>query len=128
MRKFGKVILLSLLGLLLVLGVAVVWLQTAAGQDWLTRRIVAYLRQKLNTRVEVAQVRFKLPDWVELQGVYFEDQQRDTLLAGGRMYVNLDVLGLLQSRVGINEVQLENIRLKVHRTLPDTTFNYAYII
>lgn len=128
MRKFGKVILLTLIGLLLVLGAIVVWLQTASGQDWLTRRIVAYLRQKLNTRVEVAQVRFKLPDWVELQGVYFEDQQRDTLLAGGRMYVNLDVLGLLQNRVGINEVQLENIRLKVHRTLPDTTFNFAYII
>lgn len=113
---------------MLVLGAAVVWLQTASGQDWLTRRVVAYLRQKLNTRVEIAQVRFKLPDWVELQGVYLEDRQRDTLLAGGRMYVDLDVLGLLQNRVGINEIQLENIRLKVHRTLPDTTFNFSYII
>jgi translocation and assembly module TamB len=127
LRKFGKVILLILIGLLLIIGAGVVWLQTASGQDWLTQRAVVYLRQKLQTRVEVNQARFSLPDWIELRGVYIEDRQRDTLLAGGKLHVDLDVWGLLQKRVGINEIQLEDIRLKVHRTLPDTTFNFDFI-
>ncbi|WP_273216104.1 translocation/assembly module TamB domain-containing protein [Runella zeae] len=127
MRKAGRIILFIFLGLLLFLGTAIVWLQTGAGQDWLTRRVVSYLRQKLQTRVEVAQVRFQLPDWVELKEVYLEDKHRDTLLAGGRLFVDLDVWGLLQNKVGINEIQLENIVLNVHRTLPDTTFNFAFI-
>lgn len=127
MRKVGKVVLLGFIGLLLVLGTIIVWLQTGSGQDWLTRRVVSYLRQKLQTRVEVEHVRFQLPDWIELKNVYLEDKRRDTLVAGGRIFVDLDVWGLLQSKVGINEVELENIYLNVHRTLPDTTFNFAFI-
>ncbi|MFN3382010.1 MAG: hypothetical protein ACK41O_21315, partial [Runella zeae] len=99
MRKAGRIILFIFLGLLLVFGTAIVWLQTGAGQDWLTRRVVSYLRQKLQTRVEVAQVRFQLPDWIELKEVYLEDKHRDTLLAGGRLFVDLDVWGLLRNKV-----------------------------
>lgn len=127
MKKIGKVILFTLLGLLLFLSAGVVWLQTPSGQDWLTSRVVKYLRQTLQTRVEITQIRFEIPDWIELNGVYIEDQKQDTLLAGGKLYVDLDVWGLLQNRVGINEIQLEDIRLKVNRTLPDTTFNFAFI-
>ena len=127
MKKVGRGILFVVLGLLLVVGSGVVWLQTTSGQDWLTQQAVSYLRKKLNTKVEIAQARFSLPDWIELRGVYVEDLRRDTLLAGGRLYVDLDVWGLLQSRVGINEIQLEDIRLKAYRTLPDTTFNFAFV-
>jgi len=127
LRKVGKIVLLAFIGLLLVLGTAIVWLQTGSGQDWLTRRVVSYLRNKLQTRVEVAHVRFQLPDWIELQNVYLEDTHRDTLIAGGRVFLDLDVWGLLQNKVGINEVDLENIYLNVHRTLPDTTFNFTFI-
>jgi hypothetical protein len=127
LRKVGKIVLLAFIGILLVVGTAIVWLQTGSGQDWLTRRVVSYLRQKLQTRVEVAHVRFQLPDWIELQNVYLEDEHRDTLLMGKRLYVDMDVWGLLQNKVGINEIQLENIYLHVHRTLPDTTFNFAFI-
>ncbi|WP_428666762.1 translocation/assembly module TamB domain-containing protein [Runella sp.] len=127
MRKVGKIVLLVFIGLLLVLGTAIVWLQTGSGQDWLTRRVVSYLRQKLQTRVEVAHVRFQLPDWIELQNVYLEDKHRDTLLMGKRLFVDMDVWGLLQSKVGINNIELEDVYLHVHRTLPDTTFNFAFI-
>ncbi|HAK79816.1 MAG TPA: hypothetical protein DCM71_23635, partial [Runella sp.] len=127
MKKVGRGILFVVLGLLLVVGSGVVWLQTTSGQDWLTQQAVSYLRKKLNTKVDIAQARFSLPDWIELRGVYVEDLRRDTLLAGGRLFVDLDVWGLLQSRVGINEIQLEDIRLKVYRTLPDTTFNFAFV-
>lgn len=127
MRKVGRSILFVVLGLLLGVGSGVVWLQTPSGQDWLTRQAVSYLHKKLNTKVAIAQARFSLPDWVELRGVYIEDLQRDTLLSGGRLYVDLDVWGLLQNRVGINEIQLEGIRLKAYRTLPDTTFNFAFV-
>lgn len=70
---------------------------------------------------------FNCPNWIELQNVYLEDTHRDTLIAGGRIFVDLDVWGLLQNKVGINEVNLENIYLNVHRTLPDTTFNFTFI-
>ncbi|WP_147277035.1 translocation/assembly module TamB domain-containing protein [Runella aurantiaca] len=127
MRKVGKIVLLVFIGLLLVLGTAIVWLQTGSGQDWLTRRVVSYLRQKLQTRVEIAQVRFQLPDWIELQNIYLEDKQRDTLLMGKRVFVDLDVWGLMQNKVGINNIELENVYLNVRRTLPDTTFNFGFV-
>ena len=128
MRKAITVLAIIFLVLTLVVG-GVLWaLQTPAGQNFITRQVTSYLRTKLNTRLDVRSIRFDLPDWVVMEGVYIEDQTGDTLVAGSRLYVNMDMLGLLKGTVGINKVELENVRLKVNRTLSDTTFNFQFIV
>lgn len=124
MKKPVKVILSVLGGLLLLLLGAGVWLQTNTGQDWLTRQVLGYLHQKLPTRIEVAQIRFQWPDWIELRGVYIEDLQQDTLLAGQRLRIELDMWGLAQNRVYIKNIALDGVHLYLKR---DTTFNFAFI-
>ncbi len=114
---------------LIVLVGALFWgLQTPAGQNFLTKQANSYLRKKLQTRVEIDKIRFDIPDWLTLEGVYIEDKQGDTLIAGDRLYVNLDMMGLIRGRIGINQVELEGIRAKINRTLPDTTFNYQFVV
>ncbi|GAB3516659.1 hypothetical protein GCM10027442_34580 [Emticicia fontis] len=103
-------------------------MQSPTGQDYLTKQAVTYLRKKLGTNVIVDKVRFRIPDWVTLEGVYVPDLKKDTLLAGKRLHVDLDMLGLLSNKVKLNQIELEGIRVKVNRTLPDTTFNFNYIL
>lgn len=128
MRKFFKVILFIILGLILLLGGVSFYLQTSSGQGFLTKQVVSYLKTKIDKPFSIQKITYKIPDWIELEGVYFSDNRGDTLLAGQKMYINMDMLGLLNNQVSINEINLQNIKVNIKRTLPDTTFNFAYII
>jgi translocation and assembly module TamB len=128
MQKFFKVILFIFLGLLLLIGGVAFFLQTPSGQQFLTNQVVSYLKTKIDKPFSIKKITYKIPDWIELEGVYFSDNQGDTLLAGQRLYINMDMMGLLNNQVSINEVNLQNIKVNIKRTLPDTTFNFAYIL
>jgi len=128
MRKFFKIILLILSVIILLLGGISFYFQTPAGQAFLTQKVVFYLKTKINKPFNIDKITYKIPDWIELQGVYFSDNQGDTLLAGQRLYVDIDMWGLLNNRVRINEVNLQHIKINIKRTLPDTAFNFAYIL
>ena len=128
MRNFLKIVLFIFLGLILLIGGVAFFLQTSAGQGFLTNQVVSYLKTKLDKPFSIQKITYKIPDWIELEGVYFSDNQGDTLLAGQKMYVNMDMLGLLNNRISVNEINLQNIKVNIKRTLPDTTFNFAYIL
>ena len=128
MKTFLKITGIILLSILLFFIGVFFYLQTSDGQRFLTNRVVAYLKTKIDKPFSISKINYKIPDWIELNGVYFSDNKGDTLLAGQRLYINMDMLALLQNEVSINEVNLENIKVNIKRTLPDTTFNFAYIL
>ena len=128
MKRVTRIFIWLLVGIFALLGLIVVFIQSPTGQDFLTKQTVSYLRKKLGTPLSIQKVRFHIPDWVSLEGVYIEDQKKDTLLAGGRLYIDVDMLGLLQNEVKLNQIELDRIRVKINRTLPDTAFNFNYII
>lgn len=128
MKRLLHIIGWLFVGISLLLGGICMYLQSPTGQDFLTKELVSYLRKKLQTKVEIGKVRFDFPDWISLENVYIEDLTKDTLVSGKRLYLDLDMLALLQNRADINQIKLEGIRLKVNRTLPDTTFNFTFIL
>lgn len=128
MKRLTRIFLWFIVGILALVGLVIVFVQSPTGQDFLTKQAVTFLRKKLGTPVVVEKVRFRIPDWITLEGVYVPDLKKDTLLYGKRLHVDLDMLGLLSGNVKLNQIELENIRAKVIRTLPDTTFNFNYIL
>lgn len=128
MKRLLHIIVWVLVGISLLIGGIVIYIQSPTGQDFLTKEIVSYLRKKLNTKVEIQKVRFDFPDWISLENIYIEDLKKDTLISGKRIYLDIDMLALLQNRADINQVELQGIRLKVNRILPDTTFNFNFIL
>jgi translocation and assembly module TamB len=128
MRKVITALAIIFLVIFLLVGIVFWTLKTNAGQNFLTKQATSFLRKKLQTRVDIQAIRLDVPDWVALEGVYIEDKSGDTLVAGERLYVNMDMFSLIQGNIGINQVELEGIRLKVNRVLPDTTFNFQFIV
>lgn len=128
MKKALKVIAIVILTILILVGVLVWGIQTPFGQNFLTTQANSYLRKKLKTKVNIEKVRFDVPDWILLEGVYFEDKQGDTLVAGKRLYVDLDMYSLIKGNVGINKIELEGINANINRVLPDTVFNFQFIV
>ncbi len=128
MKRLLHIIGWLLVGISLLLGGIFIYLQSPIGQDFLTKEIVSYLRKKLNTKVEVEKVRFDIPDWLSIENIYIEDQNKDTLILGKSLHIDIDMLALLQNQAKINQIELDGIRLKVNRNLPDTTFNFDFIL
>ena len=129
MKKAISTILLVLLAIvLLVLGFVAVIATTPIGERFVTSQVNNYLAEKLKSPFRIGRISYKIPDYLELNDVFFQTPQGDTLLMGQRLYVNLDMLGLLNNRVSINQIDLEKVRLNVTRTLPDTAYNFNYIL
>jgi translocation and assembly module TamB len=128
MKRLLRIIGWLLLGISLFIGGLFIFLESSVGQDFLTKQVVSYLHTKLKTKIEIEKVRFHIPDWISLENVYVQDLQKDTLIAGKKIYIDVDMLALLQSKVAINQVELESIRVKINRTLPDTTYNFNFIL
>lgn len=128
MKKALKVLAIIILTVLILVGVLIWGIQTPFGQNFLTSQANSFLRKKLKTKVNIEKVRFDIPDWVLLEGVYFEDLHGDTLVAGKRLYVDLDMYSLIKGDIGINKVELEDVSANINRVLPDTTFNFQFIV
>ncbi|OJV17635.1 MAG: translocation/assembly module TamB [Dyadobacter sp. 50-39] len=128
MKKALKVLAIIILTVLILVGVLIWGIQTPFGQNFLTSQANSFLRKKLKTKVNIEKVRFDIPDWVLLEGVYLEDLHGDTLVAGKRLYVDLDMYSLIKGDIGINKVELEEVNANINRVLPDTTFNFQFIV
>lgn len=120
---------LGLLALLLLLAVGVfVAVQTPAGQDFVARRAEGYLRGKLKTEVRLGTFRTDFRHAINFDNVYLADQQRDTLLSVGHLGVSIDLFALLHKQINIKDVELNDGRVRLTRTEPDSVNNYDFII
>ena len=105
-----------------------IFIQVPPVQNYVRKKAVSFIHNKIGTRVEIAELSIALPKQIVLKGVYVEDQNRDTLLSGEILKVNISLIKLLKNQLQINAIDLQGINIKVRRTLPDSLFNYDFII
>lgn len=103
-------------------------IQVPAVQNFARKKVVSYLENKIHTKVQIAKLSLDFPKRLVLEGVYFEDQLKDTLLYGGKIRVDIGLFKLLNSRVEINYIELKDIQANICRKGLDTNYNYQYII
>ncbi|HUH19477.1 translocation/assembly module TamB domain-containing protein [Albibacterium sp.] len=132
MKRFTRIslkivlwLLGSIIGLILLVFVLI---NIPAVQNFVVQKVVSYLETKIETQVDIKKISLKLPKLLVLEGVYFEDQSRDTLIAGDTLLVDISLLKLLNNKVEINELDFRGITANINRTLPDSAFNFDYII
>ncbi|GEO10899.1 translocation/assembly module TamB domain-containing protein [Segetibacter aerophilus] len=128
LAKIGRgfaIFLLSLIGLIVLI---LILIQTAPVQNFARKKAVSFLSNKLKTRVEIKGLDIEFPKMIVLQGVYIEDRTKDTLVAGNQLKVDIDMFKLLSKQIQINEINLNGITTKIKRQLPDTTFNFQFIV
>ena len=131
MGRFGRIALKTILWIIasvifLVL-LVVILIQVPAVQNFAKNKAVNYLQGKIHTKVQIAHISLGLPKLIVLEGVYFEDQHRDTLIAGDKLMVNVSLLELLHHKLEVNEINLKGITANVSRGA-DSVFNFDYII
>ncbi|PBJ06768.1 hypothetical protein BSF42_39390 [Flavobacterium sp. ACN6] len=114
----------SIVALLLLV---IVLIQVPSVQNFVKDKAITYLHDKIKTKVTLDKILIKFPKDVVLEGFYFEDQKKDTLLAGKRLEVDVDLFKLISSELEINSVSLENVKANISRN-KEGVFNFDYII
>lgn len=131
MERFGRIALKTILwiiaSVIFLILLVVILIQVPAVQNFAKNKAVVFLENKIHTKVEIGHISLGLPKLLVLEDVYFEDQKKDTLIAGDKLKVDITLMKLLKNKVEINEINLEGITAKISRG-PDSLFNFDYIL
>jgi hypothetical protein len=128
MRKVLKIIgwLLGILFTLVI--ILVLLLQTNFAKEFIRKKAVAFLQNKLKTEVQIGKINYALPKMLSLEGVFVRDAAGDTLLHAGKLKVDMNMLKLINSKVEVQQIVLEDIYANLYRNQTDSNFSYQFII
>ncbi|MEO5991164.1 MAG: hypothetical protein ABIP68_05970, partial [Ferruginibacter sp.] len=114
--------------MLILIILSLIFINTNSGKKFVKKQVVSFLTTKLKTKVSIGSVDYSLPKWVELKNIYIEDQNKDTLLYGEELAVDLEMLKLLNGNTHLRKVSLKNILINIDRQQNDSVFNYQFIV
>ena len=123
--KYAGLLLLLLLGLFLL---AVLLLQFPTVQNKVTEQITNSLSKSLNSKVSIKKVDIDFFKTIALEGIYIEDQQKDTLLYANRLSADIGLFSIFHKDILLNNIELDGATIKVARRAVDSTFNFDYLI
>ena len=127
-KKTGKIVLYILLSVFVLVCLLFIFINTSAGKKAVKNKVQSYLKEKLKTNVVIGSINYRLPNSIELNNIYVEDQKKDTLLYGEKIFVEVNMLKLIWGNTDVQKVALKNVFLNVYRGEKDSSFNYQFVI
>jgi hypothetical protein len=129
LKRFFKIVGYFLLTIILLIVVALYLLTKEKYQNVLVKKATTYLSDKLHTKVEIDHVSFSFFNNFNLQGVYIEDDKKDTLAYIGNL--QLKTSELLSNywnneNAVIHYATIENAKVFLNRS-KDSIWNYDFI-
>ncbi|MDQ8013714.1 MAG: translocation/assembly module TamB, partial [Flavobacterium nitrogenifigens] len=127
LKKTLRILIWCVVSIVALLLLLIILIQVPSVQNFVKDKAITYLEGKIKTKVSLDYISIKFPKDVVLEGFYFEDQKKDTLLAGKRLEVDVDLFKLVSSELEINSISLENVKANISRN-KEGVFNFDYII
>lgn len=111
-----------------LIAIAAVLINMSSVQTYLAQYATKKLSEKLHTNVWVRNVRINLLNNVLLEGLYIEDQQKDTLAYIGKAQVRVTDWFFLKKTVPVlHYIGLSNAYVHLYRSNKSKLWNYAFI-
>lgn len=108
-KKTGKILGLSVGGIILFLALLFVLLQTSMMQSFISKAIVSELSDKLHTKVSIGKIEYKLFNDVAIYDLYVEDQQKDSLLFANRIDAHFEFFKFFQGKIIFTSVEFNKL-------------------
>lgn len=96
-------------------------------QTWLAQKAATWLSEKIGSRVEVKGVNIQFFDTVILEGVYIEDQQKDTLLYTTKLYASIEGYDSEKGLLTLSEIKLLDNNVELKKYPNDKGLNFEFI-
>jgi len=94
-------------------------------QNWLAHTAAKRLSKALNTKVRIQSAEIGFFNKLNLQGVYVEDQHKDTLLSAGLLRVNITDWFFIADSADLKYIHLKDARVNLYRR--DSVWNYQFM-
>lgn len=114
---------MGLIGLLIVLWIA---LQTEVVQNWLIQKVVSKISYDLKTEVQVKRISVGFFNRLNLEGTLIKDQKRDTLLYAGKLKLRITDWFFLKDKIEIKYFGLEDAIINHNRK--DSIWSHQFLI
>ncbi|WP_353119755.1 translocation/assembly module TamB domain-containing protein [Myroides odoratus] len=125
--KIGKIVGWIVFSILVLLILLIVLVQIPSIQNAIKDKAISFVENKIGTPVQLDRIAISFPKKIVVKGLYFESQEKDTLVYVNHLGVDIGLWGLLNNQVNINAIDLDGVRATIQR---DTLqrFNFDYII
>jgi hypothetical protein len=127
LKKTLRILLWCAVTIVALLLLLCVLIQVPAIQNYAKDKAITYLHNKIKTKVSLDRIAINFPKEVVLEGFYFEDQNKQTLLSGKKLEIDVDLFKLIGSELEINSISLQNATSTIYRN-KEGVFNFDYII
>lgn len=125
--KVVKYILITIASLLVIILAAIYSLQFPAVQNFVKDKLVTYLQDKIKTKVALDRIYVHFPNKIEIENLFLQGQDVDTLLYVHHLNIGLNLPKLLDNTAEFTSVELDGLNANVIKRA-DSTFNFNYII
>ena len=117
------VVVIVMLCLLLIAGL----IQIPSIQNKIVQYATTFISKKTHTRVELKNIRISFPKSIIINGLYLEDQKKDTLIYAGKAKLNIALYSLFVNKISISSFTLEDATVKLYSTQTTPQFNYNFL-
>ncbi|SDL14042.1 Family of unknown function [Salinimicrobium catena] len=125
LKLFGKI----LLGIFIFLLLVILFIRSPWGQGIIVDRIVSYISNKTDTRVEIDRLFITFSGDLSLEGLYMEDQKGDTLVYSRSLEADIPLWPIIQGEgISIDNLEWSGLRAKVSRQDTIQGFNYQFLL
>ncbi len=127
MKKWIKRILYFFGGLLAFLIIIILLLHTSWAKNIVREKLQAYISGKTKTEFTIGRINYRIPDWIEMDNVFMRDMNKDTLLVGAKMRMDIDMLQIIRGRYEISKIEFDSTYINLTKRENDSVFNYQFI-
>ncbi len=134
MGKLRKILrsIAKWLGILILIGLAlllliIILIRTPWAQQKITNYATNYVSDKTGTAVEIDKLFITFRGNLQLDGLYLEGLQSDTLLYSHQLEAGVGILPLINGNIHISRVDWTGLKANISRG-NDSTFNFQFII
>ena len=127
-RKILKAIVWVAVCLVLIFVLIAVVIQIPSVQTKIVHTATTYISKKTHTKVEIKSISISFPKAIVIEGLYLEDLKHDTLVYAQKAKINMALYDLLNNKIAINSIALDDATIKLHSTKTDPIFNYNFLL
>ncbi|WP_318309376.1 translocation/assembly module TamB domain-containing protein [Flagellimonas crocea] len=125
LKTIGKCFLV----LLVLFFILVLIIRTPWAQSLIVTRITEYVSNKTQTKVEVSKVFITFSGDVQVEGIYLEDKQGDTLLYAKELQMDLPIYPLIaKNELSIDDVEATGLVANISRNNEQKDFNFSFLL
>ena len=107
----------------------VLFVRSSWGQGIIVDKIVKYVSEKTNTKVEIDKAFVTFDGNIKVQGLFLEDTKKDTLVYLNSLEADLPLIGMIKgTTLGVENIEIEGLKANIERKDTINGYNFQFLI